>query len=90
MPSSAGNRSDPGRERTNERKCAEGASETGVRPKRLEENEAPSGRLLVTGGIACAMIELRGRARPKMPLKLYERGSASTDAAAARYWSVSD
>jgi hypothetical protein len=39
-------------------------------PKRLEENEAPSGLLFVTGGINCEITEKRGSARPRMPLKL--------------------
>jgi hypothetical protein len=37
-------------------------------PKRLEENEAPSGSLFVTGGIIVEIMELRGRARPRIPL----------------------
>lgn len=52
-------------------------------PNRLEVNVAPSGLLFVTGGIVCAMMLLRGRARPKMPSKSSCRGSLSTEVAAA-------
>jgi len=83
MPRKEGIRFDPGRERDNERKREEGAFEVGVIEKRLDAHAAPSGVLLVTGGIISAMMELSGRARPKMPLKLGERFSPATLVAAA-------
>jgi hypothetical protein len=51
--------------------------------KRLEAHAAPSGVLFVTGGIVDAIIELRGRARPRMPLKSGARVSSDTLVAAA-------
>lgn len=51
--------------------------------KRFDAHAAPSGSLFVTGGMSWAMMLLRGRARPRMPLKLGARGSASTSLAAA-------
>jgi hypothetical protein len=62
--------SEPWREREREIKRAEGAEEDGVRENRLEANAAPSGLFEVTGGIVWEIRELRGRARPRMPLKL--------------------
>jgi len=55
----------------------------GVIEKRLDAHAAPSGVLLVTGGIVSAMMELSGRARPRIPLKLGERFSPVTLVAAA-------
>ena len=55
-----------------------------MREKRLDAQAAPSGLLFVTGGISVAMIEFRGRAKPKMPLKLGARPSFSTSFAAAK------
>jgi len=55
----------------------------GVIEKRLDAHAAPSGVLLVTGGIVSAIMELSGRARPRMPLKLGERFSPVTLVAAA-------
>lgn len=55
----------------------------GVIEKRLDAHAAPSGVLLVTGGMVSAMMELSGRARPRMPLKLGERFSPVTLVAAA-------
>ena len=83
IPRSDGNRSEPGRWRTREKKCAEGAWFKGVIPKRLEENEAPSGLLSVTGGIFVDMMEKRGSARPRTPSKSLLRGSLLTVVAAA-------
>lgn len=40
---------------------------------RLETQGAPSG--LLPSGISAAMMELRGRARPRTPLKLGANGS---------------
>jgi len=85
MPRYEGIRSEPGRERESERKREEGALEIGVIEKRLEAQAAPSGELLVTGGICSAMMELRGSARPKIPLKSGERSSFVTLEAAAGY-----
>jgi hypothetical protein len=84
MPRRDGSRSEPGRSRTKEKKCAEGAWETGVMPKRFDEKEAPSGLLFVTGGMICEIMELRGRARPRIPSKSLFRGSPLTVVAAAR------
>jgi hypothetical protein len=52
-------------------------------PKRLEEQEAPSGLLFVTGGMIWEMTELRGSARPRIPLKSGLRASELTIVAAA-------
>lgn len=57
--------------------------DVGVIEKRLEAHAAPSGVLFVTGGIVDAIIELRGRARPRMPLKSGARVSSDTLVAAA-------
>jgi hypothetical protein len=76
MPRVAGMAVEPRRERDRERKGAAGADEAGVMEKRLEAKAAPSGALVVTGGISPAMIELRGRARPRTPLNVGERGSS--------------
>lgn len=84
MPSNEGIRSEPGRERERERKREEGAFSTGVMEKRLDAHAAPSGELFVTGGIFVAMMELRGSARPRMPLKSGVRGSSVTLVAAAK------
>ena len=84
MPSSDGTALDPGRERESERNRDAGAVSTGVIPKRLEGNAAPSGPFPSTGGICSAMIELRGSARPRMPSNSYSSGSESTLVAAAR------
>jgi len=75
---------DPGRERESEKKRDDGAEPAGVMLKRLEENGAPSRLFLVTGVIVCAMRELTGRARPRMPLNPCSRGSESTLVAAAK------
>jgi hypothetical protein len=83
MPNSDGTALDPGRAREIEKKRDEGAEEAGVMPKRLEENGAPSRPFPVTGVMACAMREFRGRARPRMPLNSCSRGSESTLIAAA-------
>lgn len=83
IPKSEGIRSEPGRERDRERKRAEGAFSTGVMENRLDAQAAPSGALLVTGGIFSAMMELRGSARPRIPLKSAVRGSSATLVAAA-------
>jgi hypothetical protein len=74
---------DPGRERESEKKRDEGADEAGDMPKRLEENGAPSRASPTTGVMAWAMREFKGRARPRMPLNSYSRGSESTLVAAA-------
>ena len=55
-----------------------GAFSTGVILNKLLAQAAPSGSLVVTGGRFCAMTLLSGRARPRRPLKLDERGSLST------------
>lgn len=83
MPRREGVRSDPGREREREKNRAAGANSLGVIEKRLEPNAAPSGSLEVTGGTATAMTELRGNARPRMPLNFGERGSLAMSFAAA-------
>lgn len=57
--------------------------DTGVREKRLDAQAAPSGLLFVTGGISDAMMEFRGGAKPKIPLKSGARASLSTSSAAA-------
>ena len=85
MPKTAGIVSEPGRERARERKREDGAVDTGVREKRLDAQAAPSGSLLVTGGMSDAIMEFRGRARPKIPLKLGARSSFSTSSAAAKH-----
>lgn len=68
IPSRDGTVEEPGRSRDRERKRAAGAEETGVIENRLDAQAAPSGALVVTGGMSSAMMELRGRARPRMPL----------------------
>lgn len=83
MPSCAGIALDPGRDRVNERKRAEGADPTGVMPNRLEVNGAPSRPFPVTGVMECAIREFEGRARPRMPLNSCSRGSDWTFVAAA-------
>lgn len=83
IPSAEDTRSEPGRERERERKREAGALSTGVMEKRLEAHAAPSGLLLVTGGMVEAMMELRGRAIPRIPLNLGPRGSFCTLLAAA-------
>jgi hypothetical protein len=75
MPSNDGILFEPGRSREMERKRAAGASEAGVIPNRFEGKAAPSGVFPITGGICWAMMELRGRARPRTPLKEDDRGS---------------
>lgn len=66
-----------------ERKRAAGARLEGVMEKRLEGQAAPSGALDVSGGILLAMIELSGKARPRIPVKSGEIGSLDTVSAAA-------
>lgn len=83
MPNNAGTRFEPGRERERERKREEAADVVGVIEKRLDAHAAPSGELPVTGGMREAMTLFNGRARPRRPLKVEERGSFVTDAAAA-------
>jgi hypothetical protein len=83
MPRRDGILSEPGRPRVREKNGCEGDEEAGVMEKRFEENDAPSGLLFVSDGIACAMIELRGRARPRMPSKPVLKGSSVTMLAAA-------
>lgn len=51
--------------------------------KRLEAQAAPSGVSVVTAGISCVITELRGSAKPRIPLKLGERGSFATSVTAA-------
>jgi len=85
IPKTAGILSEPGRERARERNRDDGAVEMGVREKRLDAQAAPSGLLFVTGGISDAMMELRGRARPRIPLKLGAKASFSTLLAAAKH-----
>jgi len=80
MPSCDGIALDPGRDRVSEKKRDEGAT---VLPNKLETNEAPSRLLPDTGVMDCAIRELEGRARPKMPLNSCSRGSESTLVAAA-------
>ena len=53
--------------------------------KRLDAQAAPSGVLFVTGGISDAMTEFRGRAKPRIPLKLVASSSFSTSLAAAKH-----
>lgn len=83
MPNNAGTRFEPGRERERERKREEAADEVGVMEKRFDAHAAPSGELSVTGGMRDAMTLFKGRARPRRPLKVEERGSLVTDVAAA-------
>lgn len=64
-------------------KREDGADVDGERLKRLDANTAPSGESDVVGGSCCAMMELRGSARPRMPSNSYSRGSESTVVAAA-------
>lgn len=78
IPKRAGVWLDPGRESESEKKRAAGAEEAGVMPKRLEAKAAPSGVLFVPGVISRAILELRGKARPRMPSKLEARGSEAT------------
>jgi hypothetical protein len=55
----------------------------GVMEKRFEAHAAPSGLLFVTGGMVVAMIELRGKAMPRIPLNFGPRGSFCTVSAEA-------
>jgi hypothetical protein len=57
----------------------------GVREKRLDAQAASSGSLFVTGGISDAIMEFRGRANLRIPLKLGARSSFSTSSAAAKH-----
>ena len=82
MPSVDATLLEPGRSSAREKKRAVGAVEVGVMPNRLAEMAAPSGASDVVGGIFWAMTELRGRARPRTPAKLEERGSSLTVEAA--------
>jgi len=75
MPSRDGIWSEPGLDKDSERKGEAGAEPVGVMEKRLDAQEAPSASLEVTGGREVAMIEFRGRASPRIPLKLGARGS---------------
>lgn len=54
-----------------------GAFSTGVILNKLLAHAAPSGSLVVTGGRFWAITLLSGRARPRRPWKLRERGSLS-------------
>jgi hypothetical protein len=83
IPRSDGIASEPGRAKVREKNGCDGAVEAGVMEKRFEENGAPSGLLFSAGGIDCSMTELRGRARPRMPVKSELRGSSDTVLAAA-------
>lgn len=83
IPRSDGIASEPGRAKVREKNGCEGAVEAGVMENRFEENDAPSGLLFVVGGIVCSMIELRGRARPRIPSKSKLRGSLDTVLTAA-------
>lgn len=85
MPKMAGIVFEPGRERARERKRDDGAVDIGVREKRLDAQAAPSGSLFVTGGISDAIMEFRGGANPRTPLKLGARSSFSTSSAAAKH-----
>lgn len=71
-----------GRARDMERKRA-GARLEGVMEKRFEAQAAPSGALLVSGGIVSATMELSGGARPRIPVRTGERGSLDTATTAA-------
>ena len=64
-------------------KREEAADVVGVMEKRFDAHAAPSGELPVTGGMREAMTLFNGRARPRRPLKVEERGSFVTDVAAA-------
>ena len=75
MPRVEGMVEEPGRERDREKKGAAGEDVAGEMEKRLEANAAPSGAFEVTGGMRVAIMELRGRARPRIPLNAEERGS---------------
>lgn len=80
MPRRDGISSEPGRPSVREKN---GVGDTGVMEKIFEENDAPSGLLSVAEGISCAMAELSGRARPRMPSKSVLKGSSATTSAAA-------
>ena len=56
-----------------------------MREKRLDAQAAPSGLLFVTGGMSNAIMEFKGRANPRIPLKLGARSSLSTSSAAAKH-----
>lgn len=94
MPSCDGMALDPGRDRVSEKKRDEGADWTAEESNKLEANEEPSRSSLDTGVTDCAIRELEGRARPRMPLNSCSRGSDSTLVAAAAYastmWTVKD
>lgn len=83
MPRREGIWLDPGRARVSEKKGCEGALAAGVREKRLEDMAAPSEALPVVAGMACWIKEFNGRARPRIPSKLYDNGSLLTVVAAA-------
>ena len=67
-------------------KREEAADVVGVMEKRFDAHAAPSGELSVTGGMREAMTLFNGRARPRRPLKVEERGSFVTDVAAAVFF----
>ena len=69
-------------------KREEAADVVGVMEKRFDAHAAPSGELPVTGGMRDAMTLFNGRARPKRPLNVEERGSFVTDVAAAVFLGV--
>src|SRR6266542_1664118 len=66
MPNKDGILSEPGRDKESGRKRAAGAWSTGVMEKRLDAQAAPSGSFVVTAGICAAIMEFRGRAKPKI------------------------
>ena len=82
MPRRARIVSEPGRERVRKRKRDDGAVNIGIREKRLDAQTALSRLLFVTGGIPDAIMEFRGGASPRTPLKLGARSTFSTISAA--------
>ena len=61
----------------------DGAVYLGEMVNKLEGKMAPSNGLETVVGIASAMIELAGRARPRTPVNTDDSGSESTSVAAA-------
>lgn len=78
MPRTDGTLSDPGRERARDRKGDDGAV---VMENRLEAQAGPTD--VVAGERVAAIIELRGSAKPRIPLKLGVNGSVLTSVTAA-------
>lgn len=79
IPKKDAGEEDPGRARDRDRKREVGAEVEGERLKRFEAKIAPSGASEVVAGSCCEMMELSGRARPRIPSYSYSRGRTVVD-----------